>query len=93
MPAQLNLAILQHHGERRTSRHGLQKIKLLLKLLLMLKAELLEIAGRHRLDPVYETDVLAKAQGHRVLRLPVRHCELNPIERYPSTTQGLRCQK
>ena len=54
----------------------------------MLKAELLEIAGRHRLDPVYETDVLAKAQGHRVLRLPVRHCELNPIELIQAQLKG-----
>ena len=46
----------------------------------MLKSELLEIAGRHRLAPVYETDVLAESYGHRILRLPVRHCELNPIE-------------
>ena len=55
----------------------------------MLKAELLEIAGRHRLDPVYETDVLAKAQGHRVLRLPVRHCELNPIELIQAQLKGM----
>ena len=29
---------------------------------------------------IYRTDVLAGEQGHFVLRLPVRHCELNPIE-------------
>ena len=27
-----------------------------------------------------KTDVVAMSHGHFVLRLPVRHCELNPIE-------------
>ena len=30
--------------------------------------------------PVYTTDRLAMEHGHFVLRTPVRHCELNPIE-------------
>ena len=29
---------------------------------------------------VYLTDVEAEARGHEVIRLPVAHCELNPIE-------------
>jgi hypothetical protein len=29
---------------------------------------------------VYETDKIANLHGHEVLRTPVRHCELNPIE-------------
>ena len=29
---------------------------------------------------MYKTDFLAGQQGHFVLRLPVRYCELNPIE-------------
>src|SRR5277367_6580138 len=28
----------------------------------------------------YEIDEIAKAAGHKVLRLPPYHCELNPIE-------------
>ena len=48
----------------------------------MLKPELLEIAARHKVLPVYKTDVLAARANKdiKVLRLPVRHCELNPIE-------------
>ena len=29
---------------------------------------------------VYLRDVEAEVQGHEVVRLPVAHCELNPIE-------------
>jgi hypothetical protein len=29
---------------------------------------------------VYKTDKIANLHGHEVLRTPVRHCELNPIE-------------
>jgi hypothetical protein len=29
---------------------------------------------------VYKTDKIANLLGHEVLRTPVRHCELNPIE-------------
>jgi hypothetical protein len=28
----------------------------------------------------YKTDKIANLHGHEVLRIPVRHCELNPIE-------------
>ena len=34
----------------------------------------------NRPEQVYQTDDIAHASGHLVLRLPVRHCELNPIE-------------
>ena len=29
---------------------------------------------------VYKTDKIANLHGHEVIRIPVRHCELNPIE-------------
>jgi transposase len=29
---------------------------------------------------VYQTDKIDNLHGHEVLRTPVRHCELNPIE-------------
>jgi transposase len=29
---------------------------------------------------VYKTDKIANLHGHKVIRTPVRHCELNPIE-------------
>ena len=29
---------------------------------------------------VYKTEKIANLHGHEVLRTPVRHCELNPIE-------------
>ena len=86
MAALLNHVILQQHG-RRTSRRGLQK-KNNFEASIMLKAELLEITGHHRLDPVYETDVLDKAQGHRVLRLRLCHCELNPTELIQAQLKG-----
>lgn len=46
----------------------------------LLKAELLEIVRRNKPLPCYIVDQLAAAAGHKVLRLPPRHCELNPIE-------------
>ena len=42
--------------------------------------DLLNIIKARKPKPVYKTDVLAGQHGHFVLRLPVRHCELNPIE-------------
>ena len=56
----------------------------------MLKPELLEIAGRHKVLPVYQTDVLAASTNKdiKVLRLPVRHCELNPIELIQADLKG-----
>ncbi|XP_074028524.1 uncharacterized protein [Leptinotarsa decemlineata] len=47
----------------------------------MLKAELLNLAIRHKSKFVrYVTDEMAKTKGMSVLRLPPYHCELNPIE-------------
>ena len=47
---------------------------------LMTKVELYEIIKRHKQPTRYVTDDLAEKHGHFVLRTPVRHCELNPIE-------------
>ncbi|KAK6171469.1 hypothetical protein SNE40_019655 [Patella caerulea] len=44
------------------------------------KAELLRMVTLHRPPQKYKTDDIAHQHGHLVLRLPVRHCELNPIE-------------
>ena len=44
-----------------------------------LKPEIYNIIKLNKPKPIYKTDVLAEAQGHVVLRLPVRHCELSPI--------------
>ena len=33
-----------------------------------------------KLLSVFKTDKIANLHGHEVLRTPVRHCELNPIE-------------
>ena len=46
----------------------------------MLKPELLQLVKKHKPSIRYLTDEIAEAHGHRVLRTPVRHCELNPIE-------------
>ncbi|KAL5018782.1 hypothetical protein ScPMuIL_004504 [Solemya velum] len=43
-------------------------------------AELLQRVELHKPPQMYETDAIAMEHGHEVLRLPVRHCELNPIE-------------
>uniref|UniRef100_A0A1X7UWU3 Tc1-like transposase DDE domain-containing protein n=1 Tax=Amphimedon queenslandica TaxID=400682 RepID=A0A1X7UWU3_AMPQE len=37
-------------------------------------------AIKARLDNLYHTDRLAHQHGHEVVRLPISHCELNPIE-------------
>lgn len=44
------------------------------------KAQLYDKIKRNKPIAVYKTDVLAMSHGHFVLRTPVRHCELNPIE-------------
>ena len=41
---------------------------------------MLQLVRLHPIPTVYETDVAAEATGHSVLRLPIAHCELNPIE-------------
>lgn len=44
-------------------------------------AELLSIVKRHKTHyETYVIDDIAQAAGHKVLRLPPYHCELNPIE-------------
>ena len=44
------------------------------------KPQLYEKIKQNKQIPVYKTDVVALSHGHFVLRTPVRHCELNPIE-------------
>ena len=46
----------------------------------MLKAQFYQLIKLHKPKPVYVVDELAKSQGCAVLRSPVGHCELNPIE-------------
>ena len=46
----------------------------------MLKVELFDLIKRSNPISVYQTDVLAAKFGCDCLRLPVGHCELNPIE-------------
>ena len=43
-------------------------------------SDLKALINQNKPKQVYITDSLAGEQGHFVLRLPVRHCELNPIE-------------
>jgi len=45
-----------------------------------LKPELVEILAKMAPEPVYEIDEIAKANGHKVLRTPPYHPELQPIE-------------
>ncbi|GBM61225.1 hypothetical protein AVEN_65357-1 [Araneus ventricosus] len=47
----------------------------------LLKLELLQIVStvKHKFDG-YRIDKIASETGHKVLRLPPYHCELNPIE-------------
>ena len=45
-----------------------------------IKKTLLELVKQHRPEPLYLTDKVIHDHGHTVLRLPVAHCELNPIE-------------
>ncbi|XP_050678843.1 uncharacterized protein LOC126975076 [Leptidea sinapis] len=42
--------------------------------------QLLEIVKRNKPEPVYAIDAILKGLGHKVLRLPPYHCDLNPIE-------------
>jgi transposase len=46
----------------------------------MLKAELYEICKKIAPPPVFKIDRLAEEYGHKVLRTPQYHCELQPIE-------------
>ena len=45
-----------------------------------IKKTLLDKVKQHKLRPTYLTDEAAQQLGHTVLRLPVAHCKLNPIE-------------
>ncbi|CAC5373445.1 unnamed protein product [Mytilus coruscus] len=45
-----------------------------------IKAELLEFVKQNKPCSRYVIDELTAEHGHEVLRLPPRHCELNPIE-------------
>ncbi|XP_075730481.1 uncharacterized protein LOC119185563 [Rhipicephalus microplus] len=54
-----------------------------------LKAELLDLVNDHKkMFSAYRVDVLAKAAGHDVVRLPPYHCEFNPIELIWSQVKG-----
>ncbi len=55
-----------------------------------LKATLLELVKQHRPRPLYLTDEAIHEHGHRVLRLPVAHCELNPIELAWASVKGYK---
>ena len=45
-----------------------------------LKSEIFSIIQGLNLTPQYVVDEMARAAGHEVVRLPVAHCTLNPIE-------------
>lgn len=45
-----------------------------------LKAELVELIQTLSLEPIYAIDTLAKESGHKVIRTPPYHPELQPIE-------------
>ena len=45
-----------------------------------LKSEIFSIKQGLNLTPRYVVDEMACAAGHEVVRLPVAHCTLNPIE-------------
>ena len=44
------------------------------------KKVLYEKIKQKKTSVVYKTDKIANLHGHEILRTPVRHCELNPIE-------------
>jgi len=45
-----------------------------------LKPELLEILNKFATEPAYELDEIARCKGHKVIRTPPYHPELQPIE-------------
>ena len=53
-----------------------------------IKKTLLEKVKQYRTSPIYLTDEAAHEHGHTVLRLPVGHCELNPIELAWASVKG-----
>ena len=56
------------------------------------KLELSEIAKSKSPPITYMTDVIAGEHGHQVLRTPVRHCILNPIELIWAQVKGYVAQ-
>ena len=53
------------------------------------KKVLYEKIKQKKTPVVYKTDTIANLHGHEVLRTPVRHCELNPIELIWVEVKGL----
>ena len=55
-----------------------------------IKKTLLDKVRQHRSEKLYLTDDAAHqhGHGHTVLRLPVAHCELNPIELTWTSVKG-----
>ena len=53
-----------------------------------IKKTLLDKVRQHRPRPLYLTDEVAQKHGHTVLRLPIAHCELNPIELAWASVKG-----
>ncbi|XP_054267245.1 uncharacterized protein LOC128989381 [Macrosteles quadrilineatus] len=53
------------------------------------KAELLELSDRYKpTTPKYLIDEMAKAQGHKIVRLPPYHCHFNAIEMVWAQVKG-----
>jgi len=46
-----------------------------------LKVELAEILRKVAPEPTYKIDIIAKGEGHKILRTPPYHPELQPIEK------------
>ncbi|CAH0720741.1 unnamed protein product, partial [Brenthis ino] len=44
------------------------------------RPQLLEIVNKNKPEPVYSVDAILTGLGHKILRLPPYHCDLNPIE-------------
>ena len=53
-----------------------------------IKKTLLQLVKQHTPAPLYLTDEAIHNMGHTVLRLPVAHCELNPIELAWASVKG-----
>lgn len=72
-----------HRSSKRELQAWLEKNHSDLKLhdnLSMLKTELYEICKKIAPSPEFKLDRLAERYGHRILRTPQYHCELQPIE-------------
>ncbi|CAH0730993.1 unnamed protein product, partial [Brenthis ino] len=44
------------------------------------RPQLLKIVNKNKPEPVYSVDAILTGLGHKILRLPPYHCDLNPIE-------------